>query len=355
MPRPASAAELIDDALAELAAPVALPAAVIARRRPAAPRARPAAIHAVAPPAAPMVSVAAVPAKVVIPAPAPAPRSASAAPSPRRTRLLGALGALALIAGVAALAVLIAALRPGPSAPAVGAANLVTVLPRDTAASSLTMADATALADRTVVPDASAVAPIVERSEQVVAGAHRAPVTMTGSTSGWLPAANRQLARGRAFSATEVSAGARLAVLGSSTARRLFPTGNPLGQSVSIAERAFTVVGVLTTPSPGTTDDLALVPITAAQGITGTAGGRTVERILVTASSPEAAYAAYQEANSLLLQTHHANNPFSTDFSVSTTTAGGSGSAAMRWALGALAAALLLLGGLAIRRVRRAV
>jgi hypothetical protein len=80
-----------------------------------------------------------------------------------------------------------------------------------------------------------------------------------------------------------------------------------------------------------------------------------VERILITAPSPEAAYAAYQEANNLLLQTHHAGNPFSTDFSVTTTTDGGSGSAAVRWALGAFAAVLLLLGGLAIRRVRRAV
>jgi putative ABC transport system permease protein len=269
--------------------------------------------------------------------------------------VLGALGALALIAGVAALAVLIAMLRSAPSAPAAAAANLVTVLPRGAATSSLTMADATALADPTVVPDATAVAPIVERTEQVVAGAQRAPVTMTGSTSAWLSAANRQLARGRAFNATEVSAGARLAVLGSSTARRLFPTGDALGHSVTIADRAFTVVGVLAAPGPGSTDDLALVPITAAQGVTGTAGGRTVERILITAPSPEAAYSAYQEANNLLLQTHHASNPFSTDFSVTTTTDGGSGSAAVRWALGAFAAVLLLLGGLAIRRVRRAV
>jgi putative ABC transport system permease protein len=312
-----------------------------------APVARSVAVEAVAP-------VAAVPATAATPTPVPVPRGAAATGRLPRTRVLGGLGVASLIAGVATLAVLVSTLRSAPSAPPVGAADLVTVVSRGSAASSLTMADATALADPSVVPDASAVAPIVEHAEQVVAGAQRAPVTMTGSTPGWLSATDRQLARGRTFSATEVTAGARLAVLGSTTASRLFPLGNPLGQSVTIADRAFTVVGVLAAPSPGSSDDLVLLPITAAQGITGTAGGRTVERILLTAASPEAAYAAYQEANSLLLQTHHTNNPFSTDFSVDTTTAGGSGSAALRWALGALAAVLLLLGGLAIRRVRRA-
>jgi putative ABC transport system permease protein len=267
--------------------------------------------------------------------------------SPRRARALAAACAVAAVAATGALLV-----TGGGTAPRPG---LVTVLPRSGAPGSLTMADAAALADPTVVPDASSVAPIVERSEPVVAGGHRITATLTGSTSGWLPTTHRQLAGGRSFSSSEVTSGARLVVLGSTAAQALFPSGAAIGHTVEIRATPLTVIGVLRPPAAQATgDELALVPITTAQGLVGGAGA--VDSILVGAPSSGAAFTAYQEVNTLLLQTHHNANPFASDFTVTTTVEpAATGGGLPRWALGAVAAVGLLGCGVTLWRMRRGV
>ena len=120
-----------------------------------------------------------------------------------------------------------------------------------------------------MVPDASAVAPIVERSEAVTAGGQQVSATMTGSTAGWLTTTGHSIARGRIFTSTEVTSGAHVTVLGSSIAQRLFPGSGATGQSVTIAGSPFSVIGVLAAPTAGGGDSVALVPVTSAQGITG--------------------------------------------------------------------------------------
>jgi MacB-like periplasmic core domain len=266
--------------------------------------------------------------------------------SARRARPLAAACAVAAVAATGALLVTGRGAPPGP--------GLVTVLPRSGASGSLTMADAAALADPTVVPDASSVAPIVERTEPVVAGAHRVTATLTGSTSGWLPTAHRQLAAGRSFSSSEVTSGARLVVLGSLAAQALFPSGDAIGHTVEIRATPLTVIGVLRPPAAQATgDELALVPITTAQGLVGGAGA--VDSILVAAPTSGAAFTAYQEVNTLLLQTHHNSNPFASDFTVTTTVEPATGSGGPRWVLGAVAAVGLLGCGVTLWWMRRGV
>ena len=356
-PRPTSPAELIDDALAELAASSRPVAATAARPRPAVAAPLPAedtqlvrrgsGAEEAEPPRPPIAAPAPVPA-------ARPPRRRIALPrltlSPRLQRTLGVAG---IVVGVASAAGLAAALRPASAPADPSGATRITVLPRGSV-SSLTMADAGALADPSVVPDASAVAPIVERSEAVTAGGQQVSATMTGSTAGWLTTTGHSIARGRIFTSTEVTSGAHVTVLGSSIAQRLFPGSGATGQSVTIAGRPFSVIGVLAAPTAGGGDSVALVPVTSAQGITGTAGGRTVDHILVTAPSQEAVYTAYQEVNNLLLQTHHTANPFSTDFTVTAAALTSGHSALLLWGLGLLAAVAPLLGAVAILRLRRA-
>jgi hypothetical protein len=239
--------------------------------------------------------------------------------SPRRARALAAACAVAAVAATGALLVTGRSAAPAP--------GLVTVLPRSGAPRSLTMADAAALADPTVVPDASSVAPIVERSEPVVAGAHRVTATLTGSTSGWLPTTHRQLAGGRSFSSSEVTSGARLVVLGSLAAQALFPSGDAIGHTVEIRATPLTVIGVLRPPAAQATGD----------------------------PTSGAAFTAYQEVNTLLLQTHHNSNPFASDFTVTTTVEPATGSGGPRWALGAVAVVGLLGCGVTLWWMRRGV
>ncbi|HEY2702644.1 MAG TPA: ABC transporter permease [Candidatus Dormibacteraeota bacterium] len=346
-PRPTSAAELVSDALADIDPGTGPePAALRTLPVPAAPRPRPArrprppaagpTPSAPAPPPATALALALAPVVEAPAAASPAPAAVALRrprPGSRRARALAAACAVAAVAATGALLVTGRGPAPGP--------DLVTVLPRSGGPGSLTMADAAALADPTVVPDASSVAPLVERSEPVVAGEHRVTATLTGSTPGWLPTVHRQVAQGRSFSAAEVTSGARVVVLGSLAAQALFPSGGALGHTVEVRATALTVVGVLRAPAAqATADELALVPITTAQGLVGGAGA--VDSILVAAPSADAVFTAYQEVNTLLLQTHHNSNPFASDFTVTTAADTNGGVGLLRWALGAVVAAGLL-------------
>ena len=83
----------------------------------------------------------------------------------------------------------------------------------------------------------------------------------------------RSLARGRYLSGADVDTSRRVAVLGASVARSLFPDRDPLGQQVTLAGVRFRVIGVFAPlgQSLGVDrDDEVHVPVTAAQRLWGT-------------------------------------------------------------------------------------
>jgi putative ABC transport system permease protein len=210
--------------------------------------------------------------------------------------------------------------------------NLITVTPGSVrtggvssglgGATTLTVSDAEALNDHSVAPDAIAVAPVVQRSAGMVAGAQNWTAPVTGSTPGWLVASNRTVTTGHFLTDADVTGQTQVAVLGATTAQRLFPDGSAVGRVVTILGHPFTVIGVLNVVGGqgfNNPDDQAVVPLTTAQTELITGGSMTsVQRILVSASSRDAIGAAYQEVDSLLLQTHHIRNPFDADFSITT-------------------------------------
>ncbi|GAB3071835.1 ABC transporter permease [Micromonospora schwarzwaldensis] len=83
----------------------------------------------------------------------------------------------------------------------------------------------------------------------------------------------RSLARGRYLTGADVDTSRRVAVLGASVARTLFPDRDPLGQQVTLAGVRFRVIGVFAPlgQSLGVDrDDEVHVPVTAAQRLWGT-------------------------------------------------------------------------------------
>jgi putative ABC transport system permease protein len=104
----------------------------------------------------------------------------------------------------------------------------------------------------------------------------------------------------------------------------------------------------------GNQDDLAVVPITTAQGqLFGGAG--TVQRILLSATSPSTIGSAYLEANQLLLQTHHITDASQTDFTITTQTQVLSTAQAVTQTLtillASVAAISLLVGGIGVMNI----
>lgn len=187
-------------------------------------------------------------------------------------------------------------------------------------ASTLTFADASAIADTSVVPDAAAVAPTTSSSVSLVNGGTNWTTSLVGTTTAWLDVRSRDLSAGRFFTADEAASGAAVTVIGADTASELFGRQSPVGQQVSVNGTRLTVIGVLTSSgasSSGTSeDDQAVVPVGTASRLTGSTTD-TVSTIYVEARSEETLAAAYQEVQALLANRHDVTTA-DADFSIAT-------------------------------------
>jgi putative ABC transport system permease protein len=226
-------------------------------------------------------------------------------------------------------------------------------------ASTLTQADAQALASPVVAPDIAAVAPTSSSSESLTAGTQNWTTTVVGTTPDWLSVRGRTLASGSFFSASDDVAAAADVVLGSTTAEELFGFTDVVGQSVTIAGKPFTVVGVLA-PNGSTgssnNDDTAVIPLsTAQQRVFGGSSRTSVQTIYVQASSQDALSAAYQEAQSELLAMHGITDPTAADFTITTqeslVSTAASVSKTLTILLAGIAAISLLVGGIGVMNI----
>ena len=140
--------------------------------------------------------------------------------------------------------------------------------------SRLTLADVDLLGR--VVGDRNRVAVSIASGETVRVGALQSFATVNGVNENVPNVFDRVVARGEYITATDVDTRRRVAVLGSSVARKLFPDVDPLGRQVNIAGVRFRVIGVF--KKVGSTfgvdrDGEVHIPVTAAQRLFG------VERI----------------------------------------------------------------------------
>ncbi|NQD38775.1 FtsX-like permease family protein [Permianibacter sp. IMCC34836] len=110
-----------------------------------------------------------------------------------------------------------------------------------------------------------AVSPQLNSSGQLIAGNLNWSSQVQGVTSAHLDVANWALAEGRWLEPADGRGAARVAVLGQTVARELFPDRSPIGESLRINRSNFTVIGVLV--AKGQTsfgrdqDDVVFVPI----------------------------------------------------------------------------------------------
>ena len=221
-------------------------------------------------------------------------------------------------------------------------------------ANTLTMGDVTGLLDHQNAPDIEAVAPVVQGRESLVSAASNWSSTVSGSTPDWLTANARSVGTGTFISAADVNTHAQVIVLGATTASNL---GATVGDLITVKQIPFQVIGILATTGSqgfGNQDDLAVVPITTAQGeLVG--GGASVQRILLSATSQVTIGSAYLEANQVLLQTHHITNPSQADYSITTSIQVLSTAQAVTQTLtillASVAAISLLVGGIGVMNI----
>jgi putative ABC transport system permease protein len=102
-----------------------------------------------------------------------------------------------------------------------------------------------------VVPGVVAVAPIREAALGVESGGRAMDATVVGTTPAYRSAARLALASGRFLTDLDVEDRKRVAVLGASVARAVFPLGDPRGERVRVGGDWYQVVGVLESRSSG--------------------------------------------------------------------------------------------------------
>ena len=133
--------------------------------------------------------------------------------------------------------------------------------------STLTLEDARSLRDPVFSPRVSAVAPEISSFGLIEVGRDNLSSQVLGVTPEYQSVRNFSVASGQFISEAHVNSRATVAVLGSQVAEALFGFRDPVGQTVRINGRQFTVVGVLESKGGtafGSQDSIALVPITTA-------------------------------------------------------------------------------------------
>ena len=225
-------------------------------------------------------------------------------------------------------------------------------------ASTLTAADASAIADSDVVPDVKAVAPTTSTSTALTVGTTNWTTSVVGTTANWVSVRSRTLSSGRFFTAAEVDSGANVVVLGPDTASELVPRGSPVGQTVNVDGTSMTIIGVLdssgASSSGSSEDDEAVVPLSTAQRLTGSTTG-SVSSIYVEGRAQATLGAAYQEVNALLLNTHDITGSDTADFTIATQESllatANSTNKTLTVLLSGVAAISLLVGGIGVMNI----
>ena len=224
---------------------------------------------------------------------------------------------------------------------------------------TLTLSDADALSSKVNAPDIAGVAAEKSTQTSIVYGDTNWTTTVTGVTDSWLDVRSRSVARGSFISAAQQSSGARVVVLGSETAQELFGSPNVVGQSVTIGNATFQVIGVLEAAGSDTSsnlDDVAIVPMsTAANDVIGGTNTSSVSTIYLQAADADRLSAAYQEAQSVLLNAHGATSSDDADFTISSQDALVSTATSVYQTLTVLltgiAALSLLVGGIGVMNI----
>jgi putative ABC transport system permease protein len=167
-------------------------------------------------------------------------------------------------------------------------------------------------------PAVAAAAPGANSSQQVVFEGQNWSTRIQGTTPAYFSIRDWPIQEGVPFTDDDVKNASNVAVLGATVVQNLFPTSDPIGQTVRIGTLPFQVVGVLVAKGQSgmgqDQDDAVFVPITTLQKKI--SGQDWLQYIMVSAVSQPASYTAQQEITALLRDRHRIRPGQDNDFFV---------------------------------------
>lgn len=207
-------------------------------------------------------------------------------------------------------------------------ANLLTISPGSASSgnvreafgggATLTYEDAMAIGNSSELSNITNVSPELQRRSQVTAGRNNTNTQILGVTPDYLVVRNLTIDSGNFINQYDLDGLGKVAVLGPQVVVDLFGEGaNPVGQSIRINKKAFTVVGVTASRGGGgmgNQDDIIFVPLTTAQKQL--FGIDYISSLAVAVSSQEVMDQTRDQIGYFLLARHKINDATQADFRI---------------------------------------
>ncbi len=228
---------------------------------------------------------------------------------------------------------------------------------------SLTLGDAEALRNNTLVPDAAVVAPVISGNARAFSGDNKYLGRIRGTVPEYRFLNNWNTVYGDWFDDAAYTNRSRVVLLGDYAYRKLYPNGgDPTGEEIRLNDVTFRVAGVLQQRvggQEGSDDDIIIMPLTTARErlfpLRNAKGETVVGIMLISAINRDRVDAVVQQVTEVLRQRHNIQFQGQDDFSVATQAdlqnTVGAITGAVTIFLAAIAAISLFVGGIGIMNI----
>jgi putative ABC transport system permease protein len=209
-------------------------------------------------------------------------------------------------------------------------------------------------------PSVLAASPIVGTMGQVIYGnANWTPKELHGVGTEYLTVRNWQIRQGGYFTDRDITAAAKVCVIGRTIVEKLFQTVNPIGETIRIRNIPFQVIGILETKGANMVgedqDNIIIAPFTTVRKRLQGSSFENVDVILASARSVHLMGQAEHEIRQLLCERHRIHPGESPDFEVKNTTeianVLGIITGVMTLLLSSIAGISLIVGGVGIMNI----
>jgi putative ABC transport system permease protein len=286
-----------------------------------------------------------------------------------KSRMRSLLTALGIIIGVAAVVVMVAVgdgaqMQVEQQINALGS-NLLIIFPGSINSRGIrlgagsfnrfTMEDVDKIREEATL--IKAVSPVVRSGGQIIGGTGNWSTQILGVSPNYLDIRDWPLSAGDFFTDKDMLSRAKVAVLGQTVVKQLFPNEDPIGQLIRVRNVPFRVVGVLSSKGQsamGTdNDDIVLAPATTV--LDRLVGGRYINYIQASAVSLQEINQAQDELTKIMREAHHLHPGEDDDFTVRNqadiTEAATATSKVLTVLLASVAGVSLIVGGIGIMNI----
>jgi putative ABC transport system permease protein len=175
-------------------------------------------------------------------------------------------------------------------------------------------------------------------------------ISILGTTSNYPNIVKTQIEKGRFFSLTQETSGAKVVLIGKTVETNLFASSDPIGKKIILSGSRYTVIGVM--KARGSVfgldqDNIAIIPINLAQRQFGV---NNVNTIYLSANSPQYVSLVKQQAQNILLK-RLTEDDFTIQTQEQTLSTISNITNVLTVALGGIAAISLLVGGIGVMNI----